>query len=255
MESFKSDNVSLEGDSYNFLPTGGIVSVAGSFLDYSSSDYVSVGLIPCDGRVLNLSTNPEYTNLYNIIGVLYGGSGSTSFNVPNLKDNKVSIVGQGAGFYNVNNIGTKVNTNTHSHSVAMNTNAFGINAANVTHSHTAYHSNNAGATARHGHGAPGGVIAGLGSGLAKNGPAGTAGGGLNGNHAHSMGVYPGGHGDVDVNHAHGYAETAIGNAGDSNHSHTSNVSISANTGDFSSNSTTGSGFGVPYASMLYFIRA
>lgn len=40
------------------------------------------GWIPCDGRSLAVSTNIA---LYSLIGQLYGGSGQTSFNVPDLR--------------------------------------------------------------------------------------------------------------------------------------------------------------------------
>ena len=49
-------------------------------------NYVNEKWLPCDGRELNRS---EYSELYTLIGDTYGsGNGSTTFNIPNLNDNR-----------------------------------------------------------------------------------------------------------------------------------------------------------------------
>jgi len=43
------------------------------------------GWLICDGSTKSTTTNPEYTNLYNVIGTIYGGTGATSFRLPDLR--------------------------------------------------------------------------------------------------------------------------------------------------------------------------
>jgi len=43
--------------------------------------YVPRGWIPCEGQLLNISTNQA---LYSILGIRYGGDGRTNFKLPNL---------------------------------------------------------------------------------------------------------------------------------------------------------------------------
>lgn len=49
----------------------------------------------CDGAALNSVDNPKYAALFAAIGVTYGGSGASSFNVPNLAGR--TPVGAGTG--------------------------------------------------------------------------------------------------------------------------------------------------------------
>jgi microcystin-dependent protein len=49
----------------------------------------------CDGAALNSVANPKYAALFAAIGVTYGGSGASSFNVPNLAGR--TPVGAGTG--------------------------------------------------------------------------------------------------------------------------------------------------------------
>jgi len=52
------------------------------------------GWLLCDGSAKSTTTNPEYTALWGIIGTSFGGSGASSFNVPNLLGR--TIVGAGS---------------------------------------------------------------------------------------------------------------------------------------------------------------
>jgi microcystin-dependent protein len=255
MADFKSDSIDAES-SYAYIPTGGIVTIAGPFSEYSDSSYVTLGLIPCDGRTLNASTSPQYSSLFSVIGTLYGGSDSTSFQVPNLKDNKMTIVGTSNTFYNTNTVGTKLTSYTHGHSVSMSNNSFSMNAANVTHSH-GYIFNSVGNILQNSHTHGTNSAAAAMGGSQKNGPAGTAGGGLIGNHIHNYSVNANIHAAADLpDHTHP-AEVSgnSGNAGDASHSHTSSANSSANSGNLTIDGTASFPIRVPYANVLYFIKA
>ena len=43
------------------------------------------GWLICDGSTKSTTTNPEYANLYGVIGTTYGGTGATSFRLPDLR--------------------------------------------------------------------------------------------------------------------------------------------------------------------------
>ncbi|MDY0961651.1 phage tail protein [Massilia sp. CFBP9026] len=48
----------------------------------SAFDYAPSGWMPCDGRLLQVS---QYTALFSLIGSKYGGNGSTTFGLPDLR--------------------------------------------------------------------------------------------------------------------------------------------------------------------------
>ncbi len=52
--------------------------------------FVPLGWLPCNGSALPIS---QYSVLYSIIGTIYGGNGTTSFNLPNLSG--ITPVGSG----------------------------------------------------------------------------------------------------------------------------------------------------------------
>jgi len=52
------------------------------------------GWVPCDGRQLSIQ---QYTALFSLIGTYYGGNGTTTFNVPDLRSRVAVGIGQGAG--------------------------------------------------------------------------------------------------------------------------------------------------------------
>lgn len=255
MANFKSDSIDAIS-TYSYIPTGGIVTIAGPYSKYSDSSYVTLGLIPCDGRPLNATANPQYLPLYNVIGILYGGSGIGAFLVPNLVTNKMTIVGTSSTFYNTNTVGTTLTSYNHLHPVSMSNNDFNMNAAYITHSHN-YNFNSIGniSDANHAHN-PSANVGSMG-GSQKNGPAGTAGGGLTGNHTHNFGVNAnifGGVGGADHTHAAGINGNS-GNAGDASHTHASSATSAANSSSDTASGTVANPLEVPYANMLYFIKA
>lgn len=65
-------------DATLFNPTGSILPFAGSS--------IPSGYLACNGSAISRTT---YSALYNVIGTKYGsGNGSTTFNLPNLEDNR-----------------------------------------------------------------------------------------------------------------------------------------------------------------------
>jgi len=44
-----------------------------------------VGWLLCAGQSLNASTNTQYADLWSVLGTIYGGSGITAFNLPDLR--------------------------------------------------------------------------------------------------------------------------------------------------------------------------
>jgi microcystin-dependent protein len=255
MADFKSEPIDAVS-SYSYIPTGGIITLAGPLTDYDDSSLVNGGLIPCDGRTLNSLVSTLYSNLFSVIGTLYGGIGPQNFNVPNLKDNKLTIVGTSNTFYNTNTVGTKLASYTHGHSVSMYNNNFSMNAANVTHSHN-YVFNSVGNISQNNHTHGTNSAAAAMGGSQKNGPAGTAGGGLIGNHVHNYSVNANIHGAAGLtDHTHPVERSASsGNAGDASHSHTSSAVSSGNSGDSTIDGTASFPISVPYANVLYFIKA
>lgn len=126
MADFKSDNVDTTS-TFAYLPTGAVIMLGGSFSDYSNSYYTDLGLVPCDGRSLN-GVSSIYSNLWAVIGVTFGGSGQSSFQVPNLTSVKKSVIGTSGTYAR----GATTNTSSHSHTATLNYNS---NNSNETHSH------------------------------------------------------------------------------------------------------------------------
>jgi len=255
MVDFKSDSIDASS-TYAYIPTGGIVTLGGAFAEYSDTAYTNVGLIPCDGRALNASTNPEYTSLFNVIGVLYGGSGSASFNVPNLTSAKVAIVGTSNTFYTTNTVGTRVTSIAHTHNNTATNNNFTMNAGNTNHSHSVSHNDIGNMAAENQHAHNGVSSAGtIGPNVNKNGPAGASGGGLNGNHAHNVTLNA--NGLVDGrgnNHIHsGVLSHNTGNSASFSHTHAASATLASATSSATYSSPSSLGF--PYANVLYFIKA
>jgi microcystin-dependent protein len=255
MTEFKSDTIETESP-YSYIPVGGIVTIGGPFSEYSDTAYVDLGLIPCDGRTLNTSTNPEYSSLFSVIGTLYGGTGATSFQVPNLKNDKISIAGTSNTFHNTNTVGTRVSSIAHSHSASATNNSFSMNSGNTSHDHTLSYNDVGNVTGENGHSHSGVSSSGtIGSNVQKNGPAGTAGGGLNGNHSHNVSLnsnnLEGGGGNNHIHSGVLFHNTGYNSAVP--HTHGASITNSANTGSatYSSPST----LGVPYANVIYFIKA
>lgn len=246
MENFKSDQLSSASSSYAYIPTGVIIMLGSAFSTYSDTQYEDLGLVPCDGRSLD-GTQQKYLNLWNVIGNIYGGTTQSSFNLPNLKDDKVSILGSDIS----NPVGTKVLSPSHYHAATQTNNNYVVSNANITHDHNVNYGGSSwknGDSHSHNQGSAGGP---LGPNVNKNGAAGTAGGGLVGNHSHSATVYfnLGSTGGDD--HYHNAFNTNLGNAGDASHSHSISITASTNSNYYTSSS---SALDVPYANVLYFIK-
>lgn len=87
----------------NFTQNTAVSSGGGPFAPFFSpvgmvtpfaSATAPAGWLLCDGSVLNSTTTPAYTALFSVIGTSFGGSGASSFNVPNLLGR--GVVGAGA---------------------------------------------------------------------------------------------------------------------------------------------------------------
>jgi len=69
----------------------------GAIIAYPSATEPSAAFKLCNGQSLNSATNPEYTDLYALISITYGGTNNTDFKLPNIRGR--TIVGvDGATF-------------------------------------------------------------------------------------------------------------------------------------------------------------
>lgn len=59
------------------LPSGSIIPFAGTV--------APSGWLFCQGQTLDSVANPQYANLFAVIGTTYGGTGAASFNVPDMR--------------------------------------------------------------------------------------------------------------------------------------------------------------------------
>ena len=60
-------------------------------------NFAPVGWLQCDGSLLQIS---QYSVLYNLLGTTYGGDGSNTFGLPDLRGRAPLSVGQGVGLSN-----------------------------------------------------------------------------------------------------------------------------------------------------------
>jgi len=65
-------------DALHGLPPGTVLPFGGAL------EHVPYGWLPCAGQTVSTEAHPEYTALWEAIGVTWGGSGSTAFKLPNL---------------------------------------------------------------------------------------------------------------------------------------------------------------------------
>jgi hypothetical protein len=259
MENFKSDNIDTEVTN-SFIPVGGIVTKVGSFSEYSNSEFIDVGLIPCDGRSLNTY---EYRNLHAIIGNIYGGSsfqdGITNvpssvatFNLPNLSDIKLFT-----SHPNTELVGSTTISSGHTHLAFSSSSTPSVNAAtntdSYTHSHGATFNTGNQVTNHDGHNAGG---FGAASGAPTSGLRSKASGNLTAasvGHTHNtFNVNPGGvsAASLNANHAHNNPtiNTNSSTIAEGSHSHTTTFNSTSTSG-------TSSSFAPPHYSVLYFIRS
>jgi microcystin-dependent protein len=136
MENFKIKNGIDTTSSNAIIPSGSLIIKAlpptALSLYTTDSQCLALGAIPCDGRLLNSSTNPEYTNLYSIIGSIYGGTGATSFAVPDLRTSIKYLAGSSAGTPSITN---NSNTVTHTHTLSINNSVSNFSQTTLTSSH------------------------------------------------------------------------------------------------------------------------
>lgn len=174
------------------LPTGSVIPFAGSS---APSGYVF-----CDGATYN-GTLATYADLWSAIGTTYGGTGISSFKVPDTQGRMpvgrgthadINALGENEGEATVGNRRPK-----HKHTVSI--------SSSGTHNHGA--SGSAGSAGGHSHG----YTAPSGSGSALGGPdqpvvAGSGGASTSsdGAHGHSISV------DVDDGGSHGHAGSTVG---------------------------------------------
>jgi microcystin-dependent protein len=253
MADFKSDKVDANS-TYAYLPTGAVVMLGGPFSKYSDSYYTNLGLVPCDGRSLN-GVSSIYSNLWAVIGTTFGGSGQSSFQVPNLTSVKKAVVANDSGTYAV---GSTTNTSSHGHSTTLNYNS---NNSSETHSH-------------------GGSVA-IGNVLTSNGHQhnfaatnvtigtntnatnyATAGPGnqsalVPGSHNHGVAVSAFNTDSRGTEGSHSHGTAASGNTGNNTTTTTHAHSVSSVTATFPTNTFDGTAANpleTPYANVLYFIR-
>ena len=60
-------------------------------------DFAPTGWLPCDGRLIDIASNPA---LFNLLGTTYGGDGVTTFGLPDLRGRLAVGSGQGPGLQN-----------------------------------------------------------------------------------------------------------------------------------------------------------
>ncbi len=61
-------------------------------------DFAPKGWLNCDGQILPISSN---TALFSLIGTTYGGNGTTTFALPDLRGRSMVHLGQGPGLNNI----------------------------------------------------------------------------------------------------------------------------------------------------------
>ena len=114
------DGVSL----YGGTPIGGIIMWSGAV------DSPPDGFILCDGSAISRN---NFATLFSIVGTTFGnGNGSTTFNIPNLKDRFVVGAGQS---YNLNATGGNSTTTLATTNLPSHDHTFSGSASH-THSHT-----------------------------------------------------------------------------------------------------------------------
>lgn len=244
--------------SYAFIPTGALVTKAYSASsyaqDYTTDDKcINLGIVPCDGRFLNSVAYPVYSDLYSIIGTLYGGTGEAYFQVPDLRTYRRYLSGQGTltgSIYNPSLSANTSNSISHTHTTASNfTTLSTLTAGNNSHSHTI--SVNATAASYAGNGGHGGnarYVGGVGN------PPGS----LSKNDGNSSGS-----GAAHVHNTDVTGSFGVGDGGTDSHTHSSPAGNASNTadagahshtysGNFVNNTTTGAE--IPYIDIVYFVK-
>jgi microcystin-dependent protein len=251
MADFKSDKVDAVSTNAH-LPTGAVIMLGGSYSKYSDSYYTDLGLIPCDGRSLN-GVSTIYSNLWTVIGVTFGGSGQSSFQVPNLTSVKKTVLASSETY----GLGNGLNSQAHGHSAATlnynstdsyenHTHGVNVNVGNVINSNG------------HGHNISAFTFT-IGTNTTatntSNAGSGSQSALVPGNHTHRVTFNAANTPDNGANaHTHGnFAGSNTGNStATTSHGHL--VSASANFSSKTFDGTAANPLEVPYANVLYFIR-
>ncbi len=252
MADFKSDNVDAASTSA-YLPTGAVIMLGGAFSKYSDSYYTNLGLVPCDGRSLNVVSS-NYSNLWAVIGTTFGVTGQSSFQVPNLNSVKKSVIGTSGTYAR----GSSTNTSSHGHTATLNYNA---NNADETHSHAGNvnignvltsngHSHNFGAQNR---------SIGTNTNATNYSTAGTGNQTalVPGSHNHAVLINAFNTDSRGTEGAHTHAGSASGNSGNNTTVTTHSHSVGSITATFPTDTFDGTASNpleTPYANVLYFIR-
>ena len=71
--------------------------ILGQIILWPGAVFVPQGWLPCDGRQLQVS---QYAALFSILGKVYGGDGTTTFALPDLRGRVPLGIGQGIGSSN-----------------------------------------------------------------------------------------------------------------------------------------------------------
>lgn len=107
--------------------TIGMIMPTGTILDFAGAAAPD-GFLLCFGQTLNAVTNPEYQDLYDVIGNTFGGSSNTDFVVPDLRG-RVAAGQDDMGGSSANRLTTPIDgdvlgaaggTETHSHVLSDN---------------------------------------------------------------------------------------------------------------------------------------
>jgi microcystin-dependent protein len=78
--------------------SGEITPPLGAMLDYAGASDPDGGWMLCDGRLLDAVADPTLKPLYDLIGVTYGGSGQSSFAIPDFRGrSSVGPINMGTG--------------------------------------------------------------------------------------------------------------------------------------------------------------
>lgn len=72
-----------------------------------AGNYAPAGWVLCEGQTLNIA---QYTTLFSLLGTNYGGNGTTTFNLPDLRGRVPVNMGTGPGLYTIV-VGDKSGTN------------------------------------------------------------------------------------------------------------------------------------------------
>ena len=105
----------LRANTFNLLPEGMIIQYTGSTAPY--------GWLLCDGSIYNASTNKQYQALFNVIGIQFGGTDNTDFQVPDYRGAFLRGAGTNGKAGYTTYVGQTINTpethatQTHTHTI------------------------------------------------------------------------------------------------------------------------------------------